>query len=152
MFVSALGWTRGWTWLRKNLLDFNLVGAGSDPNSGCLGSVDWRSLSALLAVSLIISGGTIPASRCRLLVLVGDHSRSVHVAIPVSFAANSASTSCYKFSLYSNQCRAETILLTRKNSFLQHNCSIAFSLSAVLSLRTTPHESLSGLPLSYSRN
>ena len=38
----------------------------------------------------------------------GDHSRSVHVAIPVSFAANSATTSSYKFSLYSNQCRAET--------------------------------------------
>ena len=70
-FVSALGWTRGWTWLRRDLLDFNLVGAGSDPNSGCLGSVDWRSLSALLAVSLLISGGAIPTSRCRLLVLVG---------------------------------------------------------------------------------
>ena len=71
MFVSALGWIRGWTWLRKDLLDFNLVGAGSDPNSGCLGSVDWRNLSALLAVSLLISGGVIPASKCRLLVLVG---------------------------------------------------------------------------------
>ena len=71
MFVSALDWTRGWKWLRKDLLDFNLVGAGSDPNSGCLGSVDWRSLSALLAVSLLISGGAIPASTCRLLVLVG---------------------------------------------------------------------------------
>ena len=71
MFVSALGWTRGWTWLRKDLLDFNLVGAGSDPNSGCLGSVYWRSLSALLAVSLLILGGAISASRCRLLMLVG---------------------------------------------------------------------------------
>ena len=49
--LSALGWT----WLRKDL-DFNLVSAGSDPNSGCLGSVDWRSLSALLAVSLLILG------------------------------------------------------------------------------------------------
>ena len=29
------------------------------------------------------------------------HSRSVHVPIPVSFAANSATTSSYKFSLYS---------------------------------------------------
>ena len=67
MFVSDLGWT----WLRKDLLDFNLVGAGSDPNSGCLGSVDWRNLSALLVVSLLISDGAIPASRCRLLVLVG---------------------------------------------------------------------------------
>ena len=71
MFVSALGWTRGWAWLRKDLLDFNLVGAGSDPNSGCLGALDWRNLSALLAVSLLISGGAIPASRCRLLMLVG---------------------------------------------------------------------------------
>ena len=71
MFVSAVGWTRAWTWLRKDLFDFNLVGAGSDTNSGCLGSVDWRSLSALLAVSLLISGGAIPSSRCRLLVLVG---------------------------------------------------------------------------------
>ena len=71
MFVSALGWTMGWTWLRKDLLDFNLVDAGSDPNGGCLGYVDWRSLSALLAVSLLISDGAIPASRCRLLVLVG---------------------------------------------------------------------------------
>ena len=62
MYVSALGWT----WL-----DFNLVGAGSDPNSECLESVDWRSLSALLAVPLPISGGAIPVSRCRLLVLVG---------------------------------------------------------------------------------
>ena len=35
-------------------------------------------------------------------------SRSVHVAIPVSFATNSATTSSYKFSLYSNQCRVET--------------------------------------------
>ena len=61
MFVSALGLT----WIRKDLLDFNLVGAGSDPKSECLGSVDWRSLSALLAVSFIISGGTIPAGRCR---------------------------------------------------------------------------------------
>ena len=51
MFVSALGWT----WLRKDLLDFNLVGAGTDPNSGCIGSVDWHSLSALLGVSLLIS-------------------------------------------------------------------------------------------------
>ena len=71
MFVSALDWTRGRTCLRKGLLDFNLVGAGSDPSTGCLGSVDWRGLSALLAVSLLISGGAIPASRCRLLVLVG---------------------------------------------------------------------------------
>ena len=70
MFVSALDWTRGRTCLRKNLLDFNLVGAGSDPNSGYLGSVDWRSLSALLAVSLLISGGVILASRCRLRMLV----------------------------------------------------------------------------------
>ena len=74
MFLSALGWTRGWTrgwtWLRKDL-DFNLFGAGSDPNSGCLGPVDWRSLSALLAVSLLILGSAIPASRCRLLGLVG---------------------------------------------------------------------------------
>ena len=54
--------------LRKDLLDFNLVGAGTDPNSGCLGSVDWHSLSA---VFLLILGGAIPASRCRLLVLVG---------------------------------------------------------------------------------
>ena len=38
----------------------------------------------------------------------GDYSRSVHVAIPISFAANSATSSSYKFSLYSNQCRAET--------------------------------------------
>ena len=67
MFVSVLGWT----WLRKDLLDFNLVGAGTDPNSGCLGSVDWLSLSALLAVSLLISGRAIPASRYMLLVLVG---------------------------------------------------------------------------------
>ena len=71
MFVSALDWTRGRTCLRKDLLDFSLVGAGSDPNSGCLGSVDWHNLSALLAVSLLISGGAIPVSRCRLLVLVG---------------------------------------------------------------------------------
>ena len=71
MFVSAFGWTSGWTWLRKYLLDFNLVGAGSDPNIGCLGSVDWCSLSALLAVSLLILGGAIPASRCKLLVLIG---------------------------------------------------------------------------------
>ena len=70
MFVSALDWTRGRTRLRKDLFDFNLVGAGSDSNSECLGSVDWRSLSALLAVSLLISGGVIPASRCRLQVLV----------------------------------------------------------------------------------
>ena len=70
MFVSALDWTRGRTCLRKDLLDFNLVGAGSDPNGGCLGSVDWCSLSALLAVSLLISGGAIPAIWCRLLVLV----------------------------------------------------------------------------------
>ena len=67
MFVSALGWT----WLRRDLLDFNLVGAGSDPNSECLGPVDWRSLCDLLVVSLLISGGAIPASRCRLLVSVG---------------------------------------------------------------------------------
>ena len=67
-FVSALGWT----WLRKDILDFNLVGAGSDQNSGCL----------------LISGGAIPARQVRL-----RHSRSVHVAIPVSFAANSAITS-----------------------------------------------------------
>ena len=67
MFVSTLGWT----WLRKDLLDFNLVGAGSDPNSGCLGSVDWCSLSALLAVSLLISGSAIPASTRRLLMLIG---------------------------------------------------------------------------------
>ena len=65
MFASALGWT----WLRKDLFDFNLVGAGSDPNSGCLGSVDWLSLSALLVVFLLISGCVIPARRCRLLVL-----------------------------------------------------------------------------------
>ena len=71
MFISALSWTSGWTWLRKDLLDFNLVGAGTDPNSGCLGSVDWGSLSTLLAVPLVISGDAIPASRCRLLVLVG---------------------------------------------------------------------------------
>ena len=71
MFVSSLGWTIGWTWLRKYLLDFNLVGAGTDPNRGCLGSVELHSLSAMLAVSLLISGGAIPASRCRLLVLVG---------------------------------------------------------------------------------
>ena len=71
MFVSALDWTRGWTWLRKDLLDFNLVGAGTDPNSGCLRSVDWHSLSTLLAVSPLISVGAIPGSRCRLLVLVG---------------------------------------------------------------------------------
>ena len=70
MFVSALDWTRGRTCLRKDL-DFNLVSAGSDPNSGCLGSVDWCSFSTLLAVSLLISGSAIPASRCRLLVLVG---------------------------------------------------------------------------------
>ena len=68
MFVSALDWTRGRICLRKDLLDFNLVGAGSGSNSGCLGSVDWCSLSALLAVSPLISGGAIPASRCRLLV------------------------------------------------------------------------------------
>ena len=37
MFVSALGWIRGWTWLKNDLLDFNLVGDGTDPNSGCLG-------------------------------------------------------------------------------------------------------------------
>ena len=67
MFVSVLGWT----WLRKDLLDFNLVDAGTDPNSGCLGSVDWHSLSALLAVSLLILDGAIPTSRCKLLVLVG---------------------------------------------------------------------------------
>ena len=66
MFVSALGWT----WLRKDL-NFNHVGAGSDPHRGCLGSVDRHSLSALLAVSLLILGGAIAASRCRLLVLVG---------------------------------------------------------------------------------
>ena len=71
MFGSALDWSRGRTCLRKDLLDFNLVGAGSDPNSGCLGSVDWRSLFALLAVSFLISGGAMLASRCRLLVLVG---------------------------------------------------------------------------------
>ena len=70
-FVFALSWTKDLTWFRKDLLDFNLVGAGTDPNSGCLGSVDWHSLSALLAVSLLISAGAIPASRCRLLVLVG---------------------------------------------------------------------------------
>ena len=67
MFVSALGWTC----FRKDFLDFNLVGAGTDPNSGCLESVDLPSLSALLAVSLLISDGAIPASRYRLLVLVG---------------------------------------------------------------------------------
>ena len=66
MFVSALGWT----WLRKDL-DFNLVGADTDSNSECFGPVDWHSLSTLLAVSLLILGGAIPASRCRLLVLVG---------------------------------------------------------------------------------
>ena len=69
MFVSALGRARGWTWLKKYFLDFNLVGAGTDPNSGCLGSVNWHSLFALLAVFLLISGGAIPASRCKLLVL-----------------------------------------------------------------------------------
>ena len=57
--------------LSKDFLHFNFVGAGTDPNIGCLGSVDWRSLSALLAVSFLISGGAIPASRCMLLVLVG---------------------------------------------------------------------------------
>ena len=36
----------------------------------CLGSVDWHSLSALLAVSLLISSGAISESKCRLLVLV----------------------------------------------------------------------------------
>ena len=41
---------------QKDLLDFNLVGAGTDPNDGCLESVDWHSLSALLAVFLQISG------------------------------------------------------------------------------------------------
>ena len=71
MFVSALDWTSGRTCLRKNLLDFSLISAGSDPNSGCLGPVDWRSLSALLAVSLLFLGGAMPVSRCRLLVLVG---------------------------------------------------------------------------------
>ena len=71
MFVSAMDWTRGRTCLRKDLLDFNLVGAGSGPSSGCFVSVDRRSLSALLAGSLLISGDVIPASRCRLLVLVG---------------------------------------------------------------------------------
>ena len=71
MFVSALSWTRGWAWLRKGL-NFNLVGVGTDPNSGwCLRSVDWHSLSALLGVSLPILGDAILASRCRLLVLVG---------------------------------------------------------------------------------
>ena len=79
MFVPVLGWT----WLRKDL-DFNLVFAGTDPNSGCLGSVDWRKHRN------------------------GDRSRSVHVAIPVSFAANSATTSSYKFSLYSNQLSGQT--------------------------------------------
>ena len=69
MSVFALGWTRGWTWLRKDLLGFSLVGAGTDPNSGCLRSIDWHSLSALLAVSLLISDGAIPASTWRLLVL-----------------------------------------------------------------------------------
>ena len=59
MFVSALGWSKGWTWLRKDLLDFNFVGAGTNPNSGCFGSVDWHSLSTLLAVSLLILDGTI---------------------------------------------------------------------------------------------
>ena len=39
---------------------------------------------------------------------VGDHSRSVHVVITVSFAANSATISSYKFSLYSNQFCTET--------------------------------------------
>ena len=71
MFVSTLSRTRGWTWLRKDLLDFNFVGASTDPNSGRLGSADWHSLSAMPAVSLLISGGVISASRCWLLVLVG---------------------------------------------------------------------------------
>ena len=71
MFVSALGWTKGLTWLRKDLLDFNLVSVGTDPNSGCLGSVDWHSLSALLTVPLLILVGVIPPSSRRLLVLVG---------------------------------------------------------------------------------
>ena len=65
IFASALSWT----WLRKDLFDFNIVRAGLDPNSGCLGSVDWRNLSALLAVFLLILGGAIPARRCWLLVL-----------------------------------------------------------------------------------
>ena len=71
MFVPTLGWTAGWTWLRKELFDFNVVSAATDPNSGCLESVDWHSLSALMNVSLLISGGAIPASKCRLVVLVG---------------------------------------------------------------------------------
>ena len=86
MIVHGLGWT----WLRKDLLDFNLVGAGTDQNSGCLGSVDWRKHR---------DGDHRD----------GDHSRSVHVAIPVSFAANSATTSSYKFSLYSNQLSGQTV-------------------------------------------
>ena len=69
--LSALDLTRDWTWLRKDLFDFNVVGAGTDLNSGCLGSVDWHSLSALVAVSLLISGGAIPPIKCRLLALVG---------------------------------------------------------------------------------
>ena len=50
-----------------------------------------------------------PTSNVVIVVhLAVNHSRSVHVAIPVSFAANSATTLSYKFLLYSNQCRAET--------------------------------------------
>ena len=91
MFVSAFGWTRGWTWLRKDL-DFKLVSAGTDPSSGCLGLIDWHSLFVLLAVSLLISGGVIPASKCRLLVLVGWR-QSVMVRL-ASFRAGSNLLAC----------------------------------------------------------
>ena len=54
---------KGWTELRKDLLHFNFVGGDTYPINGCLGSVGWHSLSALLAVYLLISGDAIPASR-----------------------------------------------------------------------------------------
>ena len=38
----------------------------------------------------------------------GDRSRRIHITFPVSIAVNSATTSSYKFSLYSNQCHPET--------------------------------------------
>ena len=94
MFVPALGWTRGWTWLRKDLFDFNLVGADTDPNSECLWSIDWRK-------------HTTGDHRD------GDHSKSVYVAISVSFAANSDTTSSYKFLLYSNQLSGQTVGIAR---------------------------------------
>ena len=63
--------SRGSTQRRKLFLDFNLGGVGFLLNNMWRGSHTSLKRSCWLEASLRVSGGTIPASRWRLLVVVG---------------------------------------------------------------------------------